>query len=141
MAVDLLLRLGQLLGREDWTNISVRVLERLSGTAARAPLAFGRLLAALDFQLGRPVELALVGDLQSPEVTGFRHVIRSRYLPNRVLAHAPDGTEASALPLLRDRRLKDGRGTAYLCEGFTCQAPTNDPAELKRQLQDRLATA
>jgi uncharacterized protein YyaL (SSP411 family) len=24
--------------------------------------------------------------------------------------------------------------TAYLCEGFVCQAPTTDPAELARQL-------
>ena len=141
MAVDVLLRLGHLLGREDWVTMAVQVLERLSGAAARSPLAFGRLLAALDFQLARPIELAIVGMPQSLEVTGFRRVIRSHYLPNRVLAHAPNEFDAPPIPLLQDRPLKGGLPTAYLCEGFSCQAPTNDPDELQRQLQVRLATS
>jgi uncharacterized protein YyaL (SSP411 family) len=29
---------------------------------------------------------------------------------------------------------RDGRATAYLCREFACQAPTNDPLELARQL-------
>lgn len=140
MAVDVLLRMGHLMGREDWVHAGEQVLERLTGTAARAPLAFGRLLAGLDFHLAKPVELALVGDLQSSELHGFRRVARSHYLPNHVLAHAVNGSGSSGVALLRDRPLKDGRGTAYLCEGFVCQAPTNDPAELERQLQTRLAT-
>jgi uncharacterized protein YyaL (SSP411 family) len=139
MAVDLLLRLGHLIGREDWVTMAVEVLGRLAGAAARSPLAFGRLLAALDFQLTRPIELAIVGHVQSPEVAGFRRVIGSHYLPNRLLALAPSGSNASGLPLLQKRTLKGGRPTAYLCEGFTCDAPTNDPSELERQLRVRLA--
>jgi len=38
------------------------------------------------------------------------------------------------LKLADFRVAANGRATAYLCEGFVCQAPTSDPAELGRQL-------
>jgi len=47
---------------------------------------------------------------------------------------APGTDDGLAMPLLADRHAIDGRATAYLCEGFVCQAPTTDPTELARQL-------
>src|SRR2546426_6969575 len=61
MAVDVLLRAGALLGQNAWVSKAGHTLERLAPTAAKAPLAFGRLLAALDFHLSRAVELAVLG--------------------------------------------------------------------------------
>jgi uncharacterized protein YyaL (SSP411 family) len=135
MAVDVLLRAGRLLDEPPWEAIARRVLERLGPTAAKAPLAFGRLLAALDFELGRPVELAIVGDPQQPATTRLLEVARSRYLPNHLLALARPETNGHNIPLLADRRSLGGRPTAYLCERFVCRAPTSDPAELAQQLE------
>jgi uncharacterized protein YyaL (SSP411 family) len=135
MAVDVLLRAGRLLDEPSWEAIARRVLQRLGPTAAKAPLAFGRLLAALDFELGRPVELAIVGDPQEPATNRLLEVARSRYLPNHLLALARSGANAQTIPLLADRRSLGGRPTAYLCERFVCQAPTSDPAELAQQLE------
>ena len=36
--------------------------------------------------------------------------------------------------LVADRQALGGMATAYLCEHFVCQAPTQDPGELARQL-------
>ena len=138
IAVDVLLRAGALLGEEAWVEKAVRVLERLAPVAAKAPLAFGRLLCALDFHLGRPVELAFVGAREDPGTRALIAVTRPRYLPNRLLAQA-EGSDGSGIPLLKDRRPAGGRPTAYLCEGFVCRSPTTDPAELARQL-DRAGT-
>jgi uncharacterized protein len=134
MAVDVLLRAGMLLDEPTWIDRARVALERLAPTAAKAPQAFGRLLAAIDFYLGRPVELAVIGGPAEPQVSEFLEVVRSRYLPNQLVAVAPTGSQRPATPLLRDRRAIDGRVTAYLCEGFVCQAPTTDPSELARQL-------
>jgi uncharacterized protein YyaL (SSP411 family) len=41
---------------------------------------------------------------------------------------------AHLLPFLETLTLRDGRPTAYVCEGFTCQAPTTDPDTLARHL-------
>jgi len=134
MAVDVLLRAGRLFDEPSWTDRARVTLERLGPTAAKAPQAFGRLLAAIDFYLGRPVELAVIGNPAEPQVTEFLEVIRARYLPNRLVAVAAPGPRPRAMPLLSDRSPIDGKVTAYLCEGFVCRAPTTDPAELARQL-------
>jgi uncharacterized protein len=134
MAVDVLLRAGMLFGEQSWIDRARATLERLAPTAAKAPQAFGRLLAAMDFHLGRPVELAVIAHPAEPQAGEFLEVIRSRYLPNRLVAVAPPGRPLQPLPLLRDRTAIGGRVTAYLCEGFVCQTPTTDPAELEHQL-------
>ena len=134
MAVDVLLRAGMLLGEETWIAKARSTLERLAPTAAKAPLAFGRLLAALDFELGRPVELAVIGPLADPQTRRLLDVARLRYLPNRLVAAGPAG-DGRGIPLLAERRALNGAATAYLCEGFVCQSPTTDPAELERQLE------
>src|SRR5207253_1997723 len=134
MAVDVLLRAGALLGQDSWLATARQTLERLGPTAAKAPLAFGRLLAALDFHLSRPVELAVIGAPAEPRTRQFLEVVRSRFLPNLLVAVATAGGNPSGLPLLTDRPAVDASATAYLCEGFVCRLPTTDPAELDRQL-------
>src|SRR3989441_1662528 len=131
LAVDVLLRAGMLLGEPSWTDRAHRTLERLAPTAAKAPLAFGRLLAALDFHLGRVVEVAVIGTVGGAQTERLLEVVRERFLPNRLLAV---GTGAEAIPLLADRRALGETATAYLCEHFVCQAPTQDPNEPGRQL-------
>ena len=134
LAVDVLLRAGMLLGETSWIDRARATLARLAPTAAKAPLAFGRLLAALDFHLSRPVELAVIGKPGDAPTTRLLEVVRAHFLPNRLIAVAPSLAGDRVIPLLADRRALDGRATAYLCEGFVCQAPTTDPAELARQL-------
>src|ERR1700730_9553205 len=134
MAVDVLLRAGMLLGEASWLARAEATLARLAPTAAKAPLAFGRLLAALDFQLARKVELAVIGNPTALDVQRFLEVVRERFLPNRLVAAAPAAGKGGGMPLLADRQALGGVATAYLCEGFVCQAPTTNPTELARQL-------
>src|SRR5436190_306710 len=51
LAVDVLLRLGALTGEGSYAERAERTLQALSGVIPRAPGAFGRLLAALEFLL------------------------------------------------------------------------------------------
>src|SRR5712692_6383084 len=102
LAVDVLLRAGMLLGEPSWVDIARATLERLAPTAAKAPAAFGRLLEALDFHLGRTVELAVIGELADPQTRRLLEVVRERFLPNRLVAVAPPGNSL-AVPLLADR--------------------------------------
>jgi uncharacterized protein YyaL (SSP411 family) len=37
-------------------------------------------------------------------------------------------------PLLMDRKVLDGKTTAYVCRGFVCNEPTNDAQELKKSI-------
>ncbi|MDQ6710239.1 MAG: thioredoxin domain-containing protein [Candidatus Dormibacteraeota bacterium] len=129
MAIDVLLRAGTLLGEDSWVERGRTALTRLAPTAARAPLAFGRLLAALDFELARPIEIAIVGESPAEDRLRLLDVLRQRYLPNVLLAGSP-GDARPNIPILQGRTAIGGRPTAYLCEGFVCQAPTTDAAAL-----------
>ena len=138
VAADVLLRLSLLLDRDDYRVRAETVLDSLSGGMEKAPSAFGRLLAALDFHLSRPKEVAIAGDPGSEDTEALMDVVFGSYLPNKVVAgraegFVPDGA-ASLVPLLADRPMRDGRATAYVCEGYACQSPTTDPEELRRQL-------
>jgi uncharacterized protein YyaL (SSP411 family) len=136
VATDVLLRLALLLDREDYRARAESVLEGLSGGVERLPGAFGRLLAALDFHLSRPREIAIIGEPGAPDTQALIDAVYARYLPNKVVAgRAPEDEEATGLvPLLAEREARGGRATAYVCEGYACQSPTTDPEELAGQL-------
>jgi uncharacterized protein YyaL (SSP411 family) len=136
VAADVLLRLALLLDRDDYRARAEAVLEELSGGMEKLPGGFGRLLAALDFHLSRPREVAIIGDPDSPDTRALVETVYARYLPNKVVAgRAPEDEEpAGLLPLLADRPTRDGKATAYVCEGYACQMPTAEPEELRHQL-------
>ncbi len=64
-------------------------------------------------------------------------VVRRKFRPTVVAAHAPKDADASAVPaLLRARTLRDGAPAAYVCENFVCAAPVTT-AEALAALLDR----
>jgi uncharacterized protein len=139
VATDLLTRLALLTGEERYRTAAEGVLTTLGAIASEHPTSFGRLLCALDFAVGRPREIAIVGPFESDDTRALRRAVFGRFLPNRVVAGstgAADGSgdAISGIPLLQDRPLRDGRPTAYVCEGYVCQVPVTSPAELESQL-------
>jgi uncharacterized protein len=47
-----------------------------------------------------------------------------------------NGAGESYVRLLDDRTAQEGRPTAYVCRGYTCDAPVTDPLELASQLEN-----
>lgn len=135
-AAEALLRLGTLLGERRYIDRAIRLLERYASIAVEHPIACGQLLIALDFALGEPFEIAIVGDWTLPEARALLRVVWGNYLPNHVLAvgRSDDLQAAQTVPLLAGRVALDGRPTAYVCRHFTCQRPVTTPEELAAQL-------
>jgi uncharacterized protein YyaL (SSP411 family) len=138
VAADVLLRLGVLTGDEDLQRRGVETIRSVVPLMARYPSGFGRFLGALDFHLSSPVEVALLW----PAAAGpsdrqpLLDEIFRRYLPSRVVTGGPEGSGGD-LPLLTGKGVQGKRPTAYVCEGYACQAPTSEPAELGDQLDRR----
>ncbi len=138
IAADVLLRLAVLTGEGRYERTALAAIRPVAPLAARHPSGFGRFLAALDFHLGPPVEVAVVWAAGGRAAADplLREVF-SRYLPTGILAGAAEG-QADGLALLAGKTAHGGRPTAYVCERYACQAPTTDPAELGRQLDGRV---
>jgi uncharacterized protein len=126
-----LLRLAALTGEHKYEGEAVGVLRLLQQAAVRHPDAFGHLLQALDFHLGRVREVALVGE----DLDSLAAVVRSRLRPRLVLAGGPEGTERPEL--MQDRTALDGRAAAYVCENFACKMPVSEPKQLEGILAEQ----
>ena len=136
VASDLLLRLSLITGNDDYASKAVVPLRTLAELMGRAPAGTGRWLAALDFYLSTPKEVAVIGPGGDQATQALLGAVYSRYLPNRVLVGAGGEAEADAsgLPLLMGRGMLNGLPTAYVCENYACQLPVTGAESLNAQL-------
>jgi uncharacterized protein len=142
VAAEVLQRIGLLTDNSDYQRRAATILRLMAATIQRYPSGFGRLLCALDFYLGTPREIAIIGDAGARETRLLLDEIWQAYLPNKVVAQASpsDTVAAEIIPLLRDRPQLNNRATAYVCEHFTCKTPATNPTELASQLQQQAST-
>ena len=98
------------------------------------------MLLALDFMIDRPLEIAMVGAKDDPDLHALLSTVHALYLPNKVVAVTPPDAPAGvakAIPLLAERRMIDGKAAVYVCERFSCKKPMTDKAELDKLLRSR----
>ena len=135
LAVDLLLRLAELLGDGARRERATRVLESSSESLARYAPAFGHLLGAADMAVHGAVEVALAGDPAADDFRALAQAVGCAYAPSLVLAGGtPNGSGSNAIALLANKPPRDGHATAYVCRRYICEEPTTDPAGLPEQL-------
>jgi uncharacterized protein YyaL (SSP411 family) len=139
MATFVLLRLAALTGEGRYRSIAERAIATITPFTARYPTAFAQWLQAVDLSLADVAEVAVVGSLQDEATRALLAVARGSYSPARVVAATAGDASASAVALLHDRPLRNGRPTAYVCRGFACQAPVTDPEALAEQLAQQAA--
>jgi uncharacterized protein YyaL (SSP411 family) len=136
VAAEVLLHLSTLTANEEYARKAVTIFRLMRDPLKRYASAFGRLLGALDFYLSTPTEIAVIGPPEAKETRELLRQVWTRYLPNKIVAQAEgnDPRASEAIPLLRERKMIDGRATAYVCEHYTCQQPVTSATELAGQL-------
>jgi uncharacterized protein YyaL (SSP411 family) len=132
MAASALMRLSLLTGNGDYRQVAEQSTATMSKFMSQYPSGFGQWLNVAAFILSEPREIALVGSKE--ELGPLLKVVRDGYRPFQVVA-AGSEAEQSRLPLLENRPRVDGKGTAYVCRQFLCQAPVTKPQDLARQLE------
>jgi uncharacterized protein YyaL (SSP411 family) len=129
------LRLHALTGDDVHQERAEEILHLYHDAAAEQPFGFATYLEALERYAETPVEVVIVGRADDSDARAMWDVVRTTYLPHRVLVRADLDDPNSPAPA-RERPSLAGRPTAYVCHRFTCSAPTTDPAELARLLAD-----
>jgi hypothetical protein len=88
------------------------------------------LLGAADFEADGNVSVVLAGDPATPEFAALERALAACYVPSLVIAGG-----RSAPPAILEGKSPIGAGAAaYVCRGFTCDAPTSDTTALAAQL-------
>jgi uncharacterized protein YyaL (SSP411 family) len=139
MASLVLLRLAAYTGESRYREAAEAALAPMVAIASEHPGGFAQWLVAHQLASCDIAEVAIVGDLEAPDTRALLAVARGGLRPGQVLA-ASASPATSAVPLLHGRVRVEDRATAYVCRGFTCQAPVTDPAALAGQLEARRAT-
>jgi len=134
LAVELYLRLADLVDAAAFHSRATRVLEALAEPMARYPTAFGHILADADLAVFGAVTLAIVGDPRSTAFRALAAAAAPHFVPSLVLA---GGTPADAadLSMLGKRSPENGTAAAYVCHHRVCEAPQSDVAGLAAQLE------
>ena len=134
-AAELLLKLAVIFDLPGYRERALTVLGGMTQLMAQYPTGFGRYLAAAEFALATPREIALVGVPDAADTQALREAIFTPFLPNKVVVlQRPDAAAAIASPLLAGRTQLGGRATAYVCQNYACQLPVTDAEALRAQL-------
>jgi uncharacterized protein YyaL (SSP411 family) len=133
LAAEALLCLSMLVGNSDYRQAAVHICAAMKEAMARQPTGFGRLLGVLNALLSPSQEIAIVGDPADPSTQALVGEVRSRYLPNAVLAVKHPGEE-SILPVFEGRGLVNGAAAAYVCENYACKLPVTGAEKLGKLL-------
>ncbi len=95
------------------------------------------MLQALHLYLGGLKEVAVVGKRNDPATQELLDTLRKGFYPNAVFAFAYEDeieNTGKSIPLLKDRKLVKGKGTAYVCRQGTCLSPVHSAEELVKLL-------
>ncbi|AXK33736.1 thioredoxin domain-containing protein [Streptomyces armeniacus] len=141
-AANALLSYAAYTGSSRHREAAERALGIVKALAARAPRFIGWGLAAAEAALDGPREVAVVGADGDPARDALHRTALLATAPGAAVAvgepeQGPEGErerEQEPVPLLRGRPLLEGRPAAYVCRGFTCDAPTAEPDTLAHAL-------
>ncbi|MCY4108227.1 MAG: thioredoxin domain-containing protein, partial [Chloroflexi bacterium] len=133
MAATALFRLTGLTGEARYAEAAAGGIKQVSGIADKHPTAFGQWLNAMDYYLGDPLEVAIIGDPKSGDTRELLDVVFEGFRPG-VVAAAGEETDISPVPLLSRRPRIDGKATAYVCRNFVCNLPVTSADDLRSQL-------
>lgn len=136
-AVGLLLRIAVISGDSQYFHQAAASLGSMREPLARLPTSFANWLAALDFYLSTPKEIAIIGDRGNRATCELLSAAHSVYLPNRVIVGMqPGDPDVSELPIFKGRMMINDEPTAQICENYSCLQPVVSGDSLSRQLSD-----
>lgn len=132
------LRLSRMTGRQGLEDKAWATIRAFSGQAGEVPWAYTQLLTVLDFALGPSHEIVVVGKRTGRDTAVILSDLQRLFLPNSVLLLKTADEEKPAMdeiaPFMTGYRGRPGRATVYVCQDFSCQAPTSVREEVWHKL-------
>ncbi|RHZ77167.1 hypothetical protein Glove_184g16 [Diversispora epigaea] len=134
-----LLRLGDIANKPDYIQKAERTLKYFSGRLTKSPFAMPELVSGLMLHLKGIKQFVIVGNESDSTVQQFLDVIRSKFIPNKVvlLAKSKDGVLSEKNEMVKSLLQSEISGipSIHICENFTCGLPITDIQELEKKLE------
>ena len=134
-----LLRLAAMLNQPERREKAVKLLRAFGSQIEESPTSCPQLLVALDAAHAKPAQVVIAGNPGAPDTLALLKVVRAHVRPNQIVLLADGGAGQKFLGehagFYQSIEMIDGKATAYVCENFVCQLPTNEPEKLKSLLK------
>jgi len=134
LACEALLRLAAFTDEGRYRDLAEKSLGLVVEMSMRYPTAFGRWLSAADFSVGNTKQVAVVYEAGGEDPSELIRIVQSAFRPNTIIAASAYPPPSDAPVLLKDRPLKNGMTTVYVCEGFVCKNPVTSIPEMQELL-------
>lgn len=126
-----LIRLGRMVADPELERKADKIARAFSGTISQFPSAYTQMLLALEFEAGLNYEVVIAGLTAAQDTAEMVKCLRRAFVPNKVVLMRPMDEEFPEITNLADYTKNhvsiDHKATAYVCTGFNCQLPTQDP--------------
>ena len=144
VAASNLLRLGWILDREDWRQLAGETLASVGGPLEVSPIVMPQMLVTADRALDPPRQIVIAGSQEGEDTRALARVVWKRFLPTKILlltAGQGESQLGKAAEFYDSLERLEGKATAYVCENYACQLPTNEAATLASLLDDTTSGA
>jgi uncharacterized protein len=133
-----LMKLSRITGKESYARTAESIGRSFANNISKVPMLYAQFLIAYDFEIGPSYEVVIAGKVNDGSTRQMLNAVQSVFIPNKVvLFNSSDASsELNAIaPFTEQQVMKNGKATAYVCQNFTCSAPTNDVTEMLRLLK------
>ncbi|MBN2110693.1 MAG: thioredoxin domain-containing protein [Methanosarcinaceae archaeon] len=135
-----LLKLGRITADPGLEDMARRIFDAFSSQVMTMPIGYTQLLCALDLAIGPSTEIVIVGRSGSRQIKEIMSVIDKDLHPGKVVVFKPAG-ESSGIEEIAayvgGMQMKEGKATAYICENYNCNLPSNDMKEIYNLLKNK----
>jgi uncharacterized protein YyaL (SSP411 family) len=132
------MRLGRMSGNVGLEQRAEALTRAFSRQIQEQPMPYTQMLTALEFMTGPGQEIVVAGDPALETTQALLRVIRSKFLPNKVLLLRPNEQQGKRLaamaPFVEDMVPMRDQPTVYVCDQHACQAPIQDVDTLESVL-------
>lgn len=133
-----LLKLSQITNNNKWHEMAEKTIQSFGSRLHQMPEALPQMLVAFNWQLTTPKEIIIVGNISAEDTKVILREVRKHFLPNKIILLVDDDSKSKLvtyLPFIENMTMIDGKATAYICQNYSCQLPTNDVEKVAEMLR------
>ena len=121
----LLVRLHHYYDNKKYREVVEASMNRAGKYINQYPYAHSTALLVNHYLSEGPLEIALASEETESD---FTDILRSYFFPFKIIASSASGLD---MPLMQDKKMLDGKLTAYICKNYTCKEPITNGNDLK----------
>jgi len=135
-----LLRLGAMLGQGDRRERARETIRAFGSRLEQMPVAAPAMIVTLEAARAKPAQIVIAGEPGAEDTEAMLELAREHAGAGETILLADGGENqeflAGRAEFYGSVKRVDDRATAYVCEDFVCQLPTNDIAKFEELLKE-----